>query len=193
MKVQRGIVGAAGLILGSCLAASGLVPSSALVGSPHPAVARIAGTSIHAPEVRADVSDLARANAAVASAVAERARQVKARAAALRSSYHETVWTSGFQAQINACRGAVNVTARYHVATIAEKWQCGGSRFPHAGALVRLSGVINGLYRVGPVVAVLNAYVDRSTNIPRGYPLLYQTCRYGNAHTETFTELIPVH
>jgi hypothetical protein len=131
------------------------------------------------------------AHARAASVRAAHARVASTRRATS-GEYHETVWTSGFQAQINACRGAVNVTAHYHVAVIAEAWQCGGSRFPHAGALVMLSGVFHGLYRVGPVVAVLNAYVDKTSDIPRGYPLLYQTCRYGNAHTETFTELTPV-
>lgn len=151
------------------------------------------------------MTDLARSSAAVTAALAKAKHAKEARAAAKRArvrvastrgatggTYHETVWTSGFQAQINACRGAVNVSAHYHVTVIAEAWQCGGSRFPRAGTLVMLSGVFHGLYRVGPVVAVLNAYVDKTSKIPRGYPLLYQTCRYGNAHTETFTELVPV-
>lgn len=143
---------------------------------------------------------LQKAQAAVTASEKSRSEQLQraeavARAAVARAAaavYQERVWTSGFQAQINACRGAVDLTATYGVAVIGEEWGCGGSRFPAEGKLVRLSGVRAGLFRVGPVVAVLNAYKDSTANIPRGYGLLYQTCRNGNAHTETFTELIPV-
>ncbi|HEX4058915.1 MAG TPA: hypothetical protein VHX87_11445 [Galbitalea sp.] len=139
-----------------------------------------------------DQSTLTTASVAVKASEAARTLQLQVAARIAAESYHEVVWTSGFQAQIDACRGAVNLTAAYHVRVIGEEWQCGGARFPREGTLVRLSGIISGLYRVGPVVAVLNAYVDKSRDIPRGYSLLYQTCRNGNAHTETFTELIPV-
>jgi hypothetical protein len=134
------------------------------------------------------------AGAAVVASEAARTAQLQAQAAARAAAGypHLTVWTSGFQAQLDACRGAVNLSSYYHVPVIGEKWQCGGSRFPRAGSLVVLTGVISGTYRVGPVVAVLNAYVNRSGDIPRGYGLLYQTCRNGDAHTETFTELTRV-
>jgi hypothetical protein len=135
---------------------------------------------------------LTAAIAAVVASEASHTKQLRQAARLAAEAYHEVVWTSGFQAQIDACRGAVNLSGAYHVRVIGEEWQCGGARFPRQGTLVRLSGIMSGLYRVGPVVAVLNAYVDRSGDIPRGYALLYQTCRYGNAHTETFTELIPV-
>lgn len=140
-----------------------------------------------------DSAELSRSNAAVSASEVARSKQLHAAAQrAAAAVYLERVWTSGFQAQVNACRGAVDLTAAYHVRVIGEEWQCGGARFPHQGAIVRLSGVISGVYRVGPVVAVLNAYVAHTSNIPRGYALLYQTCRNGNAHTETFTELIPM-
>jgi len=103
-----------------------------------------------------------------------------------------SVWTSGFQAQLNACRGAVDLTGAYRVPTIGEKWTCGGARFPRAGSLVRLTGLHAGLYRVGPVVAMLNAYTQNSGAIPRGYALLFQTCVNDNAHTESFTALTRV-
>lgn len=147
-------------------------------------------------DLSAMTSRLTAAERAVNSSIAERTlhlQQIAAAAqAASASYYHETVWASGFQTQIDACRGAVNLSANYHVNVIGEEWQCGGSRFPRAGALVQLTGIMSGLYRVGPVVAVLNAYVDHTSDIPRGYDLLYQTCLNGDAHTETFTELSPV-
>jgi hypothetical protein len=102
------------------------------------------------------------------------------------------VWTSGFQAQLDACHGAVNLSGAYGVPTIGEKWGCGGARFPGAGSIITLTGVISGTFRVGGVVAVLNAYVDSPRNIPRGYQLLFQTCRGNDAHTETFTALTRV-
>ena len=102
------------------------------------------------------------------------------------------VWTSGFQAQLNACRGAVDLTGAYGVATIGEKWTCGGASFPRAGSLVRLTGLHAGLYRVGGVVAILNAYRDNSADIPRGHGLLFQTCIGDNPRTESFTALTRV-
>jgi hypothetical protein len=142
-----------------------------------------AGTAVLGSEaaLTAQLQAQAQAQAAAAAAAAAAARY-----------YHRAVWTSGFQAQLDDCRGAVNLSPTYHVAVIGEKWQCGGSRFPRAGSLVILTGVISGTYRVGPVVAVLNAYVDRASDIPRGYELLYQTCRNGDAHTEIFTQLTRV-
>jgi hypothetical protein len=103
-----------------------------------------------------------------------------------------SVWTSGFQAQLNACRGAVDLTGAYRVPTIGEKWTCGGARFPRAGSLVHLTGLHAGLYRVGRVVAMLNAYTQNSGAIPHGYQLLFQTCVNDNAHTEAFTALTRV-
>jgi hypothetical protein len=99
------------------------------------------------------------------------------------------VWTSGFQTQINACRGAVNVTGNYGVPTIAEHWACGGSSFPGAGATIRVTGQFAGVYRVGGVVAVLNAYTADSSQIPRGYQLLFQTCRNGDSRLTVFVAL----
>jgi hypothetical protein len=106
--------------------------------------------------------------------------------------YTENVWASGFQIQLDACRGGVNLSAAYGVATIGEVWGCGGARFPKSGAEVQLTGTMAGLYRVGPVVATLNAHTQTRGDIPRGYALLYQTCLNGNASTETFTQLTPI-
>ncbi|WP_134520932.1 hypothetical protein [Cryobacterium frigoriphilum] len=106
--------------------------------------------------------------------------------------FNKNVWASGFQAEIDACRGAVNVTARYGVAVIAEHWSCGGSRFPGAGTTITLSGVNSGTYRVGGTVAVLNVATDGTSSIPRGYDLLYQTCINGSSATMAFVALTRV-
>ena len=103
--------------------------------------------------------------------------------------FNKYVWTSGWQAQIDACRGAVDITAHYSVAVIAEHWSCGGSSFPGAGSIITLSGVRHGTYRVGKVVAVLNANTQGTSSVPRGYGLLYQTCINGSSATMSFTVL----
>ena len=108
------------------------------------------------------------------------------------STYNKYVWTYGWQAQIDACQGAVDITAHYGVAVIAEHWRCGGSSFPRAGTLITLSGVRSGTYRVGSVVAVLNISTDGASDVPRGYGLLYQTCINGSSARMSFTALTRV-
>jgi len=130
-----------------------------------------------------------RAVAAGASRVPSRTNPASAASAAAPVLYTKNVWTTGFQSEIDACRGAVDVTGHYGVATIAEHWSCGGSRFPGAGRQVLLSGVRAGTYLVGGVVAVLNAATQGASNIPRGYDLLYQTCINGSSATMSFTAL----
>ena len=99
------------------------------------------------------------------------------------------VWTNGFQSEIDACNGAVDVTGNYGVAVIAEHWSCGGSWFPGSGSVITLSGVRSGTYRVGGVAAVLNANTQGTGDVPRGYDLLYQTCIDGSNSTMSFTVL----
>lgn len=111
---------------------------------------------------------------AAAQAAAAAAAQAQARAAA---GFVTHVWTSGFQAQIDQCRGAVDVTAVYKVHVIAEHDGCGGNRFPTAaGSIVTITGLDAGRYRVIGVVARLNGLVNHAEDIPRGYDLLFQTC-----------------
>ena len=102
------------------------------------------------------------------------------------------VWTNGFQSEIDACNGAVDVTGNYGVAVIAEHWSCGGSWFPGSGSVITLSGVRSGTYRVGGVAAVLNANTQGTADVPRGYDLLYQTCINGSNSTMSFTVLTRV-
>ncbi len=116
----------------------------------------------------------AQAAAQAAAAAAAAAAQAQARAAA---GFVTHVWTSGFQAQIDQCRGAVDVTAVYKVHVIAEHDGCGGNRFPTAaGSIVTITGLDAGRYRVIGVVARLNGLVNHAEDIPRGYDLLFQTC-----------------
>jgi hypothetical protein len=107
--------------------------------------------------------------------------------------HNEYVWTTGFQAELDACKGSVNMAPSFGTGVIGEHWSCGGSSFPKAeGATVVLSGVLSGTFRVGPVVAVLNKHVDRIEDVPQGYELLYQTCINGDNTRMSFTQLIRV-
>jgi hypothetical protein len=127
------------------------------------------------------------------SATAVRARVVSAERRTkfvVASSHSVYVWTSGFQAQVNACRGGVDLTAAYHTRTVGEHWSCGGASFPEAaGTIVTFTGLDAGNYRVIGVVATLNAYVAHTSNIPHGYDMLFQTCRGGNSHYTIFIAL----
>ncbi|GEP26873.1 MULTISPECIES: hypothetical protein [Cryobacterium] len=96
---------------------------------------------------------------------------------------------AGWQNEIDACQGAVDISAHYGVPVIAEHWSCGGSQFPREGSTITLTGAASGAFRVGPVTAVLNVATDTADNVPRGFDLLYQTCRNGSSATMTFTAL----
>jgi len=130
-----------------------------------------------AAQAAAQAAAVAAAQAA-AQAVAQAKAQASADAAARAAQgFVQRVWTSGFQNEINQCRGAVDVTGVYQVRVIAEHSSCGGNRFPtSAGAVVTITGLDAGRYRVIGVVAHLNGEVDHAEDIPRGYDLLFQTC-----------------
>jgi hypothetical protein len=144
-----------------------------------------------AAAAQAAAAQAAAAQAAAAQAAAVRAASVNAaRAAAVAGSRQLNVWTSGFQSEINACRGGVDVTAHYGTPTVAEHWSCGGSSFPTAaGTIVTITGLDAGTYRVTGVVAILNAYTAHTNDVPRGYSLLFQTCRNGDSHYTQFVGL----
>jgi len=138
----------------------------------------------HNQEVQAAA---AAAKAAAAKAAADAAAAARAAAA---SANTVNVWTAGWQAQINACRGGVDITAHYGTATVAQHWGCGGSSFPTAaGAIVHFAGLDAGTYRVIGVVAVLDAYTAKTNQLPRGYDMLFQTCRNDDSHTTEFVAL----
>ena len=87
--------------------------------------------------------------AAEAAAVAAAAAKAAAEAAAEAAREHSVnIWTTGFQAQVNACQGGVDMTAHYGMRIVAEHWSCGGSSFPTAaGSIVRFTGLDAGTYR----------------------------------------------
>jgi hypothetical protein len=140
-----------------------------------------------APE-RALLAQQAAEAAAAAAAAAKAAAIAAARAAA--SAHTVNIWTSGFQAQVNACRGGVDMTAHYGMRIVAEHWSCGGSVFPtRPGAIVRFTGLDAGTYRVIGLVATLDAYTAHTYQVPHNYQMLYQTCRGGNSHYTEFIAL----
>jgi hypothetical protein len=140
-----------------------------------------------APE-RALLAEQAAEAAAAAAAAAQAAAAAATRAAA--AGHTVNVWTTGFQAQVNACRGGVDMTAHYGMRIIAEHWSCGGSSFPTApGSIVTLTGLDAGRYRVIGLVATLDAYTAHTYQVPHNYQMLYQTCRGGNSHYTEFIAL----
>ena len=145
------------------------------------AIARAAAALRAEREAAAVAAAAAQAAAAAAQAAAQTAARAAATAAARAAQgFVQRVWTSGFQNEINQCRGAVDVTGVYRVRVIAEHSNCGGSRFPTAaGAIVTITGLDAGRYRVIGVVAHLNGQVNHAEDIPRGYDLLFQTCAGG--------------
>jgi hypothetical protein len=143
-----------------------------------------------APE-RAILAEQAAAAAAAAAAQAQAAAAAAAAAAA--RAHTVNVWTTGFQTQINQCRGGVDMTARYGMRIVGEHWSCGGSSFPTAaGAIVHLTGLDAGTYRVIGLVATLDAYTAHTYQVPHNYQMLYQTCRGGNSHYTEFIALTKV-
>jgi len=100
----------------------------------------------------------------------------------------ERIWTTGGQAQIDRCRGAVDVTglAAYLGGDFyaAEHWRCGGSAWSgiRSGAVVTFPGY--GTYRVVGRVGGL-AYGADATAIPSGYAGYYQTCIGGSSSNMT--------
>jgi hypothetical protein len=129
------------------------------------------------------------AAAAAAAATAARAAAIAAANAAARA-HTVNIWTTGFQAQVNACRGGVDMSAHYGLRIVAEHWSCGGRVFPTApGTIVRFTGLDAGTYRVIGLVTVLNAYTAHTWQVPHNYQMLYQTCRGGDSHYTEFIAL----
>jgi hypothetical protein len=149
-----------------------------------------------APE-RVALATQAKAHAAALAAAAAAARRASIARTSIGARYQSSgggrtinVWTSGFQAQVNACRGGVDLTAAYHTRTVGEHWSCGGASFPETpGSIVRFTGLDAGTYKVIGLVATLDAYTAHTSNIPRGYQMLFQTCRGGNSHYTIFIAL----
>lgn len=175
-----------------------------LAGASNLVTSAVAAWQVEQDRLAAAAAEAARVAAVEAERAAVAAAAAAADAASRRSSdtgsqtgsssassdYTKNVWTSGFQNEIDQCNGAVDVTAHYGPATIAEHWSCGGRSFPtNAGSTVTITGQRAGVYRVGGIVTVLDVDVDTASDVPRGYDLLYQTCINGSSATMSFTAL----
>lgn len=112
----------------------------------------------------------------------------------VRERYVNTVWASGWYPELDACKGSVDLTARYDgVPTIAEHWSCGGREFPQEpGTLITLTGEHSGTYRVEGIQVLLNQATATTDEIPRGFDLIYQTCQNGQSSSMSMTGLTRV-
>lgn len=128
--------------------------------------------------------------AAEAAAAAANGRGGGARVAVAGSgiTHVESMWTTGWQAELDACRGSVNFApiASYLGGSFyaAEHWSCGGRAWGGigAGALVEFPG--HGVFRVAGIVGGLSYGVDASV-LPGGYAGYYQTCIGGSPSNMT--------
>jgi hypothetical protein len=148
-------------------------------------IAAVSGAVELWEEEQARIAEQGRLEAERVSVAAENARTATGKPAPTTSTtprdsvYSKNVWTSGWQAEIDACKGAVDITSKYDLAVIAEHTNCGGGSFPSAsGTIVKLTGVRAGTYRILGVVATLPS-TSGSSQIPRGYDLLFQVCGSG--------------
>ncbi|MES2094801.1 MAG: hypothetical protein V4531_13470 [Actinomycetota bacterium] len=174
-----------GFLTQAAMRADAAVRAAAKLKAEQEAAAAAQAAAAAAAQAAAEAAAQAAAQAA-AHAAAQAAVAAAARAAA---GYVQRVWTSGFQNEIDRCRGAVDVTTVYQVRVIAEHSSCGGARFPSSpGSIVTITGLDAGRYRVVGIIARLNGFVDHAEDIPRGYDLLYQTCASGFTDM-TFTAL----
>jgi len=123
------------------------------------------------------------AEAAAAARVQPRTRT--AGAAVVAGPYVEGIWTSGGQAEIDACRGSVNMAdvAGYLGGDFyaAEHWSCGGRSWAGlgTGALVSFPGY--GIYQVAGRVGGLPSG-SSAASLPPGYDGYYQTCMNGDVN-----------
>lgn len=139
-----------------------------------------------------DVKKLSNSLAAPSVAVAAAQAAWQAEQDRLNTIAHtEWVRTTGFQSQINACNGSVDITANYWgKPTVAEHWSCTGRDFPTTpGSIVEFTGVVSGKYEVVGIAARLNVNSDGIADVPTGFDLLYQTCWNGDSSDMTFTGL----
>jgi hypothetical protein len=145
-------------------------------------------TAWEAEQARLAEAEAARQAAAAAAAAARQAGAPRAAPAGVAGVHIESIWTSGGQPEIDACRGSVNVSAvaSYLGAGFyaAEHWSCGGSawRGIGTGSLVEFAGY--GTYRVAGLVGGLSYGVDASV-LPAGYAGYYQTCIGGSSSNMT--------
>jgi len=160
-------------------------------------VAAVASWQAEQERIAAEQEAARRAAEAAAAAAAARAqpRSGVAASAAPAGPYVESIWTTGGQAEIDACRGSVNMAdvAGYLGGTFyaAEHWSCGGRSWAGlgTGALVSFPGY--GIYQVAGKVGGLPAGSSAAA-LPPGYDGYYQTCMngdVGNLHVWLLTRV----
>jgi hypothetical protein len=133
-----------------------------------------------ADELAGPIADVA---AAMAAWQAEQDRIIAAR-------YTNHVHAVGWIAELDECKGSVDLSAQYGTAAIAEHWSCGGKDFPdEPGTIITLTGERAGTYRVDGIVMMLNQHKATIADIPHGYDLIYQTCQNGQSSTMSLTAL----
>ncbi|QEO10200.1 hypothetical protein [Protaetiibacter larvae] len=124
-----------------------------------------------------------RAAEAAAAAAAHPAR-ARTGAPAPAGRYVEGIWTSGGQAEIDACRGSVNIAgiAGYLGGAFyaAEHWSCGGRAWAGIGTGAQVEFPGYGVYQVAGQVGGLVLGADASM-LPAGYDGYYQTCIDGSS------------
>jgi hypothetical protein len=148
----------------------------------------LASYSVESAEALRTVPDeLAGPVQAVVDAVAEwQAEQDRIIAARYNNHVHAVGWI----AELDECKGSVDLSAQYGTAAIAEHWSCGGKNFPdEPGQIITLSGERSGTYRVEGIIKMLNQHTATTADIPHGYDLLYQTCQNGQSTTMSLTAL----
>ncbi|AYF97272.1 hypothetical protein D7I47_02735 [Protaetiibacter intestinalis] len=102
--------------------------------------------------------------------------------------YVESIWTTGGQAEVDACRGSVNFAniAAYLGGAFyaAEHWSCGGRAWSGLGTGARVDIPGYGSFQVAGRVGGL-AYGSDASAVPAGYDGYYQTCVGGSASNMT--------
>jgi hypothetical protein len=120
--------------------------------------------------------------AAEAAALAQ-TRTRTAGVAAAAGPHVEGIWTSGGQAEIDACRGSVNLpdVAGYLGGTFyaAEHWSCGGRNWAGIGTGELVSFPGYGVFQVAGRVGGLPSG-SYASSLPAGYDGYYQTCMNGD-------------
>lgn len=147
------------------------------------------GTAVAAWETEqariAAAQEAARLAAEAAAASRARVTTSAVGAAGVAGPYVEGIWTSGGQAEIDACRGSVNLpdVAGYLGGGFyaAEHWSCGGRAWSaiETGSLVSFPGY--GLFEVVGRVGGLPSG-SYASSLPGGYDGYYQTCMNGDVN-----------
>ncbi|WP_285117282.1 hypothetical protein [Leifsonia sp. fls2-241-R2A-40a] len=132
-----------------------------------PAAEHLAGIPAQLSKLEADLT------AATAAWQAEQERIAAAKAAAeaaYRASHTLDVWTTGWSPEIDACRGAVDITPRTGLTTplLALHSYCGGTALAKdVGSVITLTGLYTGQWKSLGLVTTVNAYTQGPEAVPQ--------------------------